>query len=58
VSSPRRTALLAVAVVYVVPLTAALVFLLAVGLPQLALALALVEVVVLAAVVWARRTSP
>jgi hypothetical protein len=58
VSPPRRTELTAIVVIYVVPLTAALVFLVAVGLWELALALAVVEAVVLAAVVWAKRTSP
>lgn len=58
VSRPRRPELVAVTVIYVVPLTAALVFLVAVGLWRLALALAAVEAVVLAAVIWAKRTSP
>jgi predicted RNA methylase len=58
VSSTRRTELVAVLVLYVVPLTAALVLLLAAGLGQLAVALAVVEAVVVAAVVWAKRTSP
>jgi hypothetical protein len=58
VDRSRRTELAAVVVIYVVPLTAALVFLVAVELWRLALALAAVEAVVLAAVVWARRSTP
>jgi hypothetical protein len=56
VSPARRTELAAVVVIYVLPLTAALVFLAAVGLWRLALALAAVEAVVLCAVIWAKRT--
>lgn len=55
-SPARRTELAAVVVIYVLPLTAALVFLAAVGLWRLALALAAVEAVVLCAVIWAKRT--
>lgn len=58
VSPARRTELVVLLVLYVVPLTAALVLLVAAGLGQLALGLAVVEVVVIAAVVWAKRTSP
>lgn len=57
-SSARRTELVVLLVLYVVPLTAALVLLLVAGLGQLALGLAVVEAVVIAAVVWAKRTSP
>jgi hypothetical protein len=57
VSAPRRTELTAVLVVYVLPLTAALLFLATRGLWVLAVALAVVEALVLAAVVWAKRTS-
>lgn len=52
----RRTDVAAVLVIYVLPLAGALVFLLAAGLQQLALALLVVEAVVLAAVVWAKRS--
>jgi hypothetical protein len=52
----RRTELVAVLLVYVLPLGAAVVFLVVVGLWQLALALAAVEAVVFSAVVWAKRT--
>lgn len=58
VSPARRTELVVLLVIYVVPLTAALVLLVVAGLGQLALALAVVEAVVIAAVVWAKRTSP
>ncbi len=58
VSTGRRTELIALLVVYVVPLTAALVFLASRGLWVIAAGLAAVEAVVLAAVVWAKRTSP
>jgi hypothetical protein len=58
VDRSRRTELAAVVVIYVVPLTTALAFLVAVGLWRLAVALAAVEVVVLAAVVWVRRSTP
>ena len=51
----RRADLAAVLIIYVVPLTAALVFLLTAGLEGLALALLLVELVVLGAVLWAKR---
>lgn len=51
-----RTELAAVLLVYVLPLGAAVVFLLVVGLWQVALALAVVEAVVFSAVLWARRT--
>ena len=44
-------------VIYVVPLTAAVAFLVYVGLWHLALALAVVEVLMMAAVVWAKRTG-
>jgi hypothetical protein len=56
VSPARRTERAAVVVIYVLPLTAALVFLAAVDLWRLALALAAVEAVVLCAVIWAKRT--
>jgi len=51
-----RGDVVAVLLVYVLPLTGALVFLAVAGLPQLALALLVVEAVVLAAVVWAKRS--
>jgi hypothetical protein len=47
----------AVLVIYVVPLTAAVVFLVSVGLWELALALAVVEALMMVAVVWAKRTG-
>ena len=51
-----RADLVAVLLIYVLPLTGALVFLAVAGLPQLALALLVVEAAVLAAVVWAKRS--
>ena len=51
----RRGDAVAILVVYVVPLTAVTVALLAVGLPRLALALLAVEAVVVAAVLAAKR---
>lgn len=47
----------AVLVLYVVPLTAAVAFLVYAGLWQLALALAVVEALMMLAVVWAKRTG-
>jgi hypothetical protein len=52
---PRRSDALAVLVIYVVPLALVTVGLLAVGLPQLALALVLIEAAVVAAVVVVKR---
>ena len=52
----RRADVVAVLIIYVVPLTAALVLLVAAGLGRLALLLLLVELVVLGAVVWAKRS--
>ena len=52
----RRADVTAVLIIYVVPLTAALVLLVAAGLGRLALLLLLVELVVLGAVVWAKRS--
>ena len=51
-----RTDVVATLLIYVLPLAGAVVFLAAVGLPQLALALVVVEAVVLTAVVWAKRS--
>jgi uncharacterized membrane protein len=56
VDRSQRTELAAVLLVYVLPLGAAVGFLVVVGLWQLALALAAVEAVVFSAVLWARRT--
>jgi uncharacterized integral membrane protein len=56
VDGSRRAGLVLLLLVYVLPLGAAVAFLLVVGLWQLALALAAVEAVVAGAVAWARRT--
>lgn len=52
-----RGDVVAVLLIYVLPLAGAVVFLAAAGLPQLALALVVVEAVVLATVLWAKRSS-
>jgi hypothetical protein len=46
-----------VLVIYVIPLTAAVAFLVYAGLWELAVALAVVEAVVVAVTVWASRTG-
>lgn len=52
-----RFATTLVLVLYVLPLTAAVLLLLVAGLPRLAVALLVVELTVAALVVWARRPS-